>query len=154
MLPAVRTNLTAAVTAAALAAALALAAAAPAMAWGKREQGFVAGAATAILLYEIARDNKRRNGARRAAPAPQPVYVPAPHYTAAPAKAAFLEYSANGRRAIQARLRAYGYYTGAIDGVWGPGTARAVEAYARDSGYAGGLSSRDGAIQFYNALIG
>lgn len=148
MLPAVRTSLTAAVTAA----AIALTPAAPAHAFGDKEQGFVAGVATFWLLNEIYKDNKRRTV--RPAPLPQPVYVPAPTYTASPAKAAFLEFSANGRRTIQSRLRSYGYYTGAIDGVWGPGTARAVAAYARDVGFGDAVGTRNGAVQLYNSLIG
>jgi hypothetical protein len=151
MLPAVRTTAIAGLTAA----AIALAPAAPARAWGDREQGFVAGVATFWILNEIAKDARKRHAP--AYRAPQPVYAPAspaPAAQASPAKAAFLEYSPSGRRAIQTRLRAYGYYFGAIDGVWGPATARAVAAYARDSGYAEGLATRNGAVQLFNALIG
>jgi hypothetical protein len=150
MLPAVRTALITATTAA----AIALAPAAPALAWGKKEQGFVAGVATFWLLNEIAKDNRRRSTAPVPAPAPHPVYVPPAPVYASPAKAAFQEYSSNGRRAIQSRLRAYGYYRGAVDGVWGQGTAAAVAAYARDVGYGDAINSRNGAIQLYNALIG
>ncbi|MFN4130948.1 MAG: peptidoglycan-binding domain-containing protein, partial [Paracoccaceae bacterium] len=42
----------------------------------------------------------------------------------------FNSYSAAERRAIQTRLRAFGYYTGGIDAAFGPGTYRAVVAYA------------------------
>jgi Putative peptidoglycan binding domain len=150
MLPAVRNTFIAATAAA----AIALTPAAPAHAWGDKEQGFVAGVATFLILNEIAKDAKKRRAP--AYQAPQPIYVPAnppPVYQSSPAKQAFLEYSPNARRAIQQRLRSYGYYAGSIDGVWGPGTARAVEAYARDVGYGGGLGTRNGAVQLYNALL-
>lgn len=150
MLPAVRTLM----TAAAAATAIALAPAAPAHAWGDKEQGFVAGVATFLLLNEIAKDAKKRRAPVTTYQPQTPVYVPAnPGYQAAPAKSAFMEYSPNARRAIQTRLRSYGYYNGSIDGVWGPGTARAVAAYARDVGYGDGIGTRNGAVQLYNALL-
>ncbi len=150
MLPAVRTTLTAATAAV----AIALAPVTPAHAWGDKEQGFVAGVATFLLLNEIAKDAKKRRSPAHAAPLPvnAPVY-PGPSYQVTPAKAAFLEYSPGARRAIQSRLRSYGYYSGAVDGVWGPGTARAVAAYARDVGYGDSIGSRNGAVQLYNALL-
>jgi len=38
---------------------------------------------------------------------------------------------------LQSRLASAGYYHGAIDGIMGPGTRRAIRAYERDHGYAG-----------------
>jgi hypothetical protein len=150
MLPAVRTTMTA-LTAAV---AIALAPAAPAHAWGDKEQGFVAGVATFLLLNEIAKDAKRRRAP--AYQAPDPIYAPGnpgPVYGVSPAKSAFMEYSPNARRAIQSRLKSYGYYYGAVDGVWGQGTARAIAAYARDVGYGNDIGTRNGAVQLYNALL-
>ena len=37
-------------------------------------------------------------------------------------------------RAVQARLRALGFYSGAVDGVWGQGTAIAIENFQRVRG--------------------
>jgi peptidoglycan hydrolase-like protein with peptidoglycan-binding domain len=36
---------------------------------------------------------------------------------------------------LQRRLARNGYYSGAIDGIMGPATRRAIRAYARDHGY-------------------
>src|SRR6266487_3479869 len=38
---------------------------------------------------------------------------------------------------LQTRLASAGYYHGAIDGIMGPATRRAIRAYERDHGYAG-----------------
>jgi hypothetical protein len=38
---------------------------------------------------------------------------------------------------LQSRLASAGYYHGAIDGIMGPATRRAIRAYERDHGYAG-----------------
>jgi len=38
---------------------------------------------------------------------------------------------------LQRRLASTGYYHGAIDGIMGPGTRRAIRAYERDHGYVG-----------------
>ena len=38
---------------------------------------------------------------------------------------------------LQSRLASAGYYHGAIDGIMGPATRRAIRAYERDNGYAG-----------------
>ena len=37
-------------------------------------------------------------------------------------------------RAVQARLRSLGFYSGAVDGVWGQGTAIAIENFQRGRG--------------------
>jgi hypothetical protein len=70
-----------------------------------------------------------------------------------PAGTAFNAYSAAQRRMIQSRLRNYGYYSGGIDGSFGPGTYRAVVAYARDAGGEGQLSNRGGAFGVYDGLL-
>ena len=57
------------------------------------------------------------------------------------------------RRAIQSRLRAFGYYNGRLDGAFGPGTYRAVVAYARDSGGERQLQTQAGAFGIYDSLI-
>lgn len=151
-------------TAAAAVLAMTLAAAAPAQAFGKKDRAFLTGVAATLLVGAII---KNANKPARAEPAPQyddpapqqPVYAPAPgaivtgvHGT--PAAQVFGEFSPSGKRVIQQRLAALGYYRGPIDGVWGPGTARAVAAYARDARLDDGLASRNGAIRIYSALIG
>jgi peptidoglycan hydrolase-like protein with peptidoglycan-binding domain len=37
-------------------------------------------------------------------------------------------------RAVQAQLRTLGFYRGAVDGVWGPGTEAALESFQRGRG--------------------
>jgi hypothetical protein len=73
------------------------------------------------------------------------------HATAA--AQSFNNYPVSQRRAIQNRLRAFGYYSGRIDGAFGPGTYRAVLAYARDSGGERQLESRAGSFGIYDSLI-
>ena len=151
--------------AAAAALAVAATAAAPAQAWGKKEQGFVAGALTAIIIDELIDNNRHR----RAAPEPvyrdpDPVYrdpAPRPRYDAprygsvysTPAAQAFNSYSKAERKAIQRSLRAYGYYHGGIDGSFGPGTYNAIVAYARASGASGHLNSAGGVYALYDGLL-
>jgi hypothetical protein len=143
-------------------AALSIAAvpAAPALAWGEKEQGFVAGVATAVIVDEILTN-------RRARMAP-PVYVaPAPTYVepqtvyveprrtvsihSTPAARAFQSYSRAERKAIQRNLRAWGYYRGGIDGAFGPGTYNAIVAYASDEGQS--LRSTSAAFGVYDGLL-
>lgn len=154
MLPAVKTakrNLIASITALTMALP-----AAPALAWGDREQGFLTGVVTAVIVEELIKNNR----ARRAAP-PQYVYVePAPVYSSpstsiyhTPAARAFQSYSLHERKAIQRNLRAWGYYRGGIDGAFGPGTYNAVAAYARDSGNSGSLGTISGAYGVYDGLL-
>lgn len=141
-------------------AALSIAAlpAAPAHAWGKKEQSFVAGVATAVIINELLKQNRKARAATVApAPTPTPTYVePRPvigsiHST--PAARAFNSYSLTERKAIQRNLRAWGYYRGGIDGAFGPGTYNAVLAYARDEGASDRLSSTSGAYGVYDGLI-
>jgi hypothetical protein len=145
-------------TAIAAVAALSVAAipAAPAHAWGKREQGFVAGVVTAVIINELIDSNKRKV-VPAPAPAPRPVYVePRPTYGSVyntPAAQAFNSYSRTDRKAIQRSLRAQGYYYGSIDGSFGPGTYNAVAAYARDAGASGHLGTAGGAYAIYDGLI-
>ncbi len=54
--------------------------------------------------------------------APPPPSPPADHLTAASV------------RAVQAQLRTLGFYRGAVDGVWGPGTEAALESFQRGRG--------------------
>jgi hypothetical protein len=143
-------------------AALSIAAvpATPALAWGEKEQGFVAGVATAVIVDEILKNRR----ARMAAPVyvgPAPTYVEPrrtyvePRHTtsiyATPAARAFQSYSASERKAIQRNLRAWGYYRGGIDGAFGPGTYNAITAYARDEGIS--LSTTAKAYGAYDGLL-
>lgn len=127
----------------------------PALAWGDREQGFVAGVATAVIVDEILKQGRQSREARRA---PAPVYAhPAPVATtsihATPVARAFNSYSPGERKAIQRSLRANGYYSGGIDGSFGPRTYNAVVAYARDAGASGNLRTTGGAFAIYDGLI-
>ena len=99
----------------------------------------------------------------------EPAYQPAPRHPhrgegrvigstqnsiyGTPAAQAFNSYGSRERRAIQSQLRAYGYYSGGIDGSFGPGTYRAVIAYARDTGGEGRLGDRGGAYGIFDSLI-
>jgi hypothetical protein len=137
--------------------------ASPAHAWGEKEQNFVAGVATAVIVGQIIKNNKRNTRAPApmyyADPQPQPVYrAPTYHQPAASiyntaAARAFQSYSSGERRLIQKRLAAYGYYSGGIDGSFGPGTYRAVVAFARDEGAIRNLESTGGAYTLFDGLI-
>ena len=131
----------------------------PALAWGDKEQGFVAGVATAVIVDEILKNRRARLYGQTYAPAPtyvepRPVYAE-PHHTtsiyATPAARAFQSYSLSERKAIQRNLRAYGYYRGGIDGSFGPGTYTAVTAYARDEGQS--LRTNSSAYGVYDGLL-
>lgn len=131
----------------------------PALAWGEKEQGFVAGVATAVIVEELLKNRRARLGGPVYA-APAPVYSPAPVYVeprhttsiyATPAAKAFQSYSLSERKAIQRNLRAWGYYRGGIDGAFGPGTYNAITAYARDEGIS--LSTSAKAYGAYDGLL-
>lgn len=169
MLPMI-SNARIALTGAIAAAAIALTPATPARAWGESEQNFVAGVLTTLAVGAIVNQTRKSRGF--ATPsynfAPAPTYQPAPTYRPVPAYApapvyapvqpsvtasAFAEFSPASKRAIQQRLAAYGYYRSGIDGVFGPGTRAALEAYARDTGNSAALQSRDGAVRLMNGLL-
>jgi Putative peptidoglycan binding domain len=161
MLP---TVMTARNTIAAALAALSIAAvpAAPAFAWGDREQGFVAGVATALIVDELLKQNRRSREVRRVPgfsfADPRPTYIdPRPTVSTSvyrtSAARAFNSYSVTERKEIQRNLRALGYYRGGIDGTFGPGTYSAVTTYARDEGLAGNLATNAGAFAIYDGLI-
>ncbi|MCX7289033.1 MAG: peptidoglycan-binding domain-containing protein [Rhodobacterales bacterium] len=154
MLPTVMTarrTLVAALTAASIAAVPA----APALAWGDKEQSFVAGVATAVLIDRLFLRDRR---ARVAQPAPVYNFVePAAPATTSiyrtPAARAFQSYSAAERKAIQRQLRAYGYYHGGLDGSFGPGTYGAIKTFAADEGLSGKLSGVNTAFGVYDSLL-
>jgi len=126
--------------------------AAPAHAWGEKEQGFVAGVVTAVIIDELL-----KQGRKAKVTPPAPIYVtPTPVYSSihsTPAARAFKSYSQAERKAIQRNLRAWGYYRGGIDGSFGSGTYNAIVAYARDEGASANLSSTGGAYGIYDGLI-
>lgn len=137
--------------------------AAPALAWGDKEQGFVAGAATAIIVDELLKNNRKARLYDRGYTAAGPTYAE-PRYVeprakvhtsiySTPAARAFQSYSLSERKAIQRNLRAWGYYRGGIDGAFGPGTYNAVVAYARDEGATANLRSTSGAYGIYDGMI-
>lgn len=154
------------------------AAAAPANALGKREKDFLTGVAATVAVGALINHARNQQPQRRVVQqqpqyyAPQPQYYvqPKPTYArtapvayeryqapsiySVPAATSFNEYSPQMRREIQLELARYGYYSGSIDGKWGPNTYRAVQAYARDSGKSGSLNSIRGAYGLYDGLVG
>lgn len=161
MRTAVSRTLTAAVTALALTATTLT----PAHALGKNERNFLKGAVVAGVVGALLHNsNKAQAAPNYQQPLPSyPPYQPPPYqnhqnprppqYTANIAGSAFNEFSPRARRAIQQRLASYGYYTGGIDGIWGRGTASAVERYARQINSLGSLQSRDGTVTLLNGLL-
>lgn len=144
------------------AASIAAIPAAPALAWGDREQGFLAGVATAVIVDELLKNNRKARLYDRGHTAgtvyvePRPVYSNPVHTTSiygTPAGRAFQSYSLAERKAIQRNLRAWGYYRGGIDGAFGPGTYNAIVAFARDEGSSANLKSTSGAYAIYDGLI-
>ena len=165
--------------AATLATAMAAAPVTPALAWGKGEQNFLAGALAAVGVGLLINQANKAHAATRAPVYPstpvysqpgysQPTYRPPiyqqptyqqPTYQqpaygnpAPAARSAFLNYSPSMRQAIQARLSDYGYYRGAIDGVWGPRTDAALRAYAADQGLSSRLGTYSGAVALLDSL--
>ena len=180
MLPVTFASAKTSAIAAVTALSLALTAAAPAHALGKNERNFLKGVAATLIIGAIINDANARTQPAPA-PKPQPGYGHRPRHDdrpqydnrdhrkehrttgrvigtsgsvyATPAAQTFNRYSANERRAIQRSLRAYGYYTGSIDGAFGPGTYNAVLAYARDTGGAHQIKSQAGSFGLYDSLI-
>ena len=139
---------------------------APALAWGQREQDFTKGALSVLLLGAIVNDARQHRAYEQRPPvyyAPQPVYhapvyqppvyQPVQSYYATPAAQAFQSYTPTERRRIQAALADAGYYFGSVDGSFGPGTYRAITAYARDVGRLAMLETRGGAYGLLDGLI-
>ena len=156
MLPAVKNITIASVTAL----ALAFTAAAPANAFGRNERNFVAGAATALIINGLIRQDRALRQQRYVQPQyvnPQPVYQPQPVYRTSiyntAAAVAFNSYSRSERVAIQRQLSRQGYYYSTLDGSFGPGTYNAVASYARDNGQGDRLASRDGAYAVFDGLL-
>ena len=165
MLPSIRTATTAAIAALALAATVA----APVQA-GQRERDFLKGVAATVIVGTVLQSMNNRAYAR---PAPQQRYVaPQPQYYQPPrepayfappaaqhglstsaASQAFKSYSMTERRAIQRELARAGYYYGAIDGIYGPATYRAVQAYAADRNLNARIDTASGAYTVYDSLI-
>jgi hypothetical protein len=143
-----------ALIATATAATMALTTAVPAHAWGKNEQNFLKGVLATVIVGQVIKEARKDRPRYNQPVYPEtPVYVPAPHYGGSVLAQAFSEFSPASKRAIQTRLRNYGYYRGGIDGQFGPGTRGALEAYARDTGNPGLTQSRDGAVRLMNSLL-
>ncbi len=149
MLPAFRRITISAVAAMAIAST-------PAHAFNAREQGVITGVLGTLLITGLIQENNKHRA--------QPVYQPPvyqepvyqqpvyqPRISRTPAAAAFSSYAPSERRLIQRRLARLGYYYGAVDGSFGPGTYNAVVAYANDQGSA--LTSRNAAFSVYDSLI-
>ncbi|WP_022702591.1 peptidoglycan-binding domain-containing protein [Pseudorhodobacter ferrugineus] len=66
----------------------------------------------------------------------------------------FNRYSYAERIAIQRQLARFGYYSGTLDGSFGPRTHQAVYEFARKAGKQQALASSSGAYRVYDALLG
>ncbi|MDN5785962.1 peptidoglycan-binding domain-containing protein [Pseudorhodobacter sp.] len=66
----------------------------------------------------------------------------------------FNSYSQMERFRIQRQLAAFGYYSGSIDGSFGPRTYQAIYQFALAGGKQEALSNTSGAYQVYDALLG
>lgn len=145
-------------TLAAAALAFATTQTAPAYAWGDAEQKVLAGVLGTLAIQALIRHDEAHRPAQTA-PAPRyeevPVYAPARPAAASRTVAAraYNSYGRSERVAIQKRLRAFGYYRGSADGVFGPGTFSAITAYARDEGMSANLQSTAGAFGVYDSLL-
>ena len=128
----------------------------PALAWGDKEQGFLAGVVTTIIVDSLI-TKKKTVAPAPVYTAPAPVYVdPAPVYTSlssTPAARAFNSYTRAERKAIQRKLKSWGYYQGAVDGSFGRGTYNAVLSYAADEGASSSLKSTAGAYGLYDGML-
>lgn len=177
MLPNLKSKAVAAIAALGITATLA----APAHAFGQRERDFLKGVAAAVVvdkLLEQGREQKRQRQyyaapsrntyyappTRRYYTAPQrytqpvryqPTYQPTyqPSVYSTPAARAFNAYSSYERRVIQSRLADWGYYTGGIDGAFGPRTYSAISNYAAAKGGSRQLRTTDGAFAVYSQLL-
>jgi N-acetylmuramoyl-L-alanine amidase len=74
------------------------------------------------------------NQATAAALGLDPAVLLAPQSTAAAAVPPPETLRPSSVRAIQSRLRALGFYNGAVDGAWGSGTQRAIERFQQSRG--------------------
>lgn len=147
MLPYVKRTTIAAVTAFSLVAMHA----APALAWGRNEQKFLQGVATAVVIGAIINDAKRSQQPQYVEPAqPKPQQVTVRSNTVGQV---FNSYSRSERRAIQKSLARFGLYNGGIDGAFGRGTMNAIVEYARQEGLGGHLKSVDGTYGVLDSLI-
>lgn len=150
---------------------IALGAAAPAEALGRNERNFLKGVAATLLVTALINQSKARTAPapstnqtanRTTAPRYEPRYdqhatgrvvgSSSSIYTTHAARA-FNSLSPSERRLVQSRLRAYGYYSGGIDGTFGPGTYGALVAYARDTSGESQLSTAAGTYGLIDSLL-
>lgn len=145
---------------------LAATSAAPVQALGKNEKNFLLGAGAALLLGSLYLKNQQ-NQTQRGYQAPtyqQPTYQEPTRYQpttpsygsslqSTAAARAFNSYSSAERRQIQSKLRAFGYYTGTVDGNFGPRTHDAVTGYAGATLGSAKLSTSAGAFEVYDSLL-
>ena len=155
MLPTLFTNTKSTLIAGATALAVLIAGTSPAVAWGKDEQKFLAGVLSTLAVQAVIRDANHHARMKRQPVQTAPVrYAPTPSSIyASPAGQAFNLYSDNEQRRIQSTLSAYGDYTGAIDGSFGPGTYNAIAMYASRTGKTAMLSTRSGAFGVLDGLL-
>jgi hypothetical protein len=151
MLPMFKTKAVAALTAL----AIVVTSASPSHAWGQRERDVLKGVIGTIIIGALINEAKKPQVQyQQPAPLPQPVYQPAPvSIYRTPVAAQFNSYTNHRQRRIQSTLSAYGYYRGAIDGSFGPGTYNATVAYANATGRSNLLGTMVGARSIYKALL-
>ena len=162
MLPSMFANAKRNLIAGVTAAAVLTAGASPAQAWGKPEQQFLAGVAATLLIGSLIKNSPKYG---QPAAQPQPHYQPPRQHRpvrhdpqpvsiyGTPMGMAFNSYTDNEQRRIQSTLTAYGYYHGGIDGSFGPGTYKAIHAYARRTGKLAQLNSRAGSYGVLDGLL-
>lgn len=148
MLPMFKTKAIAAVTAFSLVTSAAL----PSHAWGAREQGVLTGVLGTLLVGALIIEANKPQTYK--APKAQPVYAPVPtSIYSTPVAAQFNAYSDSSQRRIQSTLSAYGYYSAAIDGAFGPSTYNATVAYAKATGKSTLLTTQAGVKTLYEQLL-
>jgi Putative peptidoglycan binding domain len=155
MLPAFMTSTKKFTTLAVTAALVTALATPPAMAWGDKEQNFLAGVAATLLVGGLIQSSHQQRPPAYVPPA-QPTYYTPPTYSSiyqTPSATAFNSYSSNERKRIQSTLAAYGYYHGSIDGAFGSGTYNAVQAFATNTGKTSLMSTQAGAFTLYDGLL-
>ena len=146
----------------------------PANAWSEKEQNLLLGLSVAAIAGAVIMNNNKKRQAQATAqrsyqpqyraprqtysqparyqePRYQPTYQSSVHST--PAAQAFNRLPDYERRAIQSRLSSWGYYSGGIDGTFGPQTYRAVTAYAGDTQGTRQLNTVAGAHDLYGQLL-
>lgn len=87
---------------------------------------------------------------------PAPTYTPDPVYapsTISPQQTAFVSQERKVRLSIQYQLMRDGYYSGAIDGLWGPGTEDALYHYAQANNQVSMLTTKHSTERLFSQIL-